>query len=884
MGEPGGVRRLIETALPLERIGAAAVRESQGRVQPLHPWWSRKPAPAVRAVLLASLLADPGSGDRPALLERVAEAAEAAPGGEGIAAARRLLAGNTPLPTVVDPFCGSGAIPAEAQRLGLPVLASDLNPVAVLMTRALLEVPGRFAERRPVHPGAPFVAQGRLDGLIADILHYGQRVRAEAARRIGALYPTDAAGRPVIAWLWARTAPCPNPACRQAMPLLHSFTLGAREGHEAWLVPGAGGWRLEGVPGVAPPAEGTVTRRTVRCLHCGQVTPLPVIRERAREAGLGLTLLCRVAQQGRRRGYTEAVPGEEAAALAATSAWAPETRLPEAALGFGTANYGFRLHRDLYAPRQLAALTTFADAVAAVREAVEADARRAGLPAGAALRDGGDGAVAHAEAVTLYLALALDRAAAKWCTFARWHRTRENIEHPFATPGLPMPWDFAEANPFSESTGNWMDAVEAVAGALAAAPAAEGPVPPARCVQADAAEAPAVPGPVLVCTDPPYFDMVPFADTSDLFYIWLRPTAGRIYPDLFRTVLTPKEGELVADARRFGGTEPARAHFLRGMTAAFQRLAAQAGPDHPLTIFYAFREDAAAGAPRGWEVVLESLVAAGLQVVGTWPLRTEHPQRLRSRASNTLATSIVLVCRPRPADAGSISRREFAAALRRQLPTALQALQDGGVAPADLAQAAIGPGMAIFTRHAAVQGDEGPLTMGAALALIGETLAAHLAADTAELDAGTRFCLTWAEWHGFAAGAYGEAEVLARARDVSLEALARDGALVAEGGRVRLIRAGDYARRVGDRGRILWSALQLVAAGLARGGEEAAAEAMRACGAAEPDLRVLAHRLYAICEQHREAESAALYDGVAEALPAVAQRARRATGQRLPGL
>jgi putative DNA methylase len=881
--------------LPLERINRAAVRENQGRTSPLHLWWSHKPGAACRAVLLASVLDEPATAEeRNRLLDLVGRVAEARPGGAALDEARRLIRAATgaATPVVLDPFCGSGSIPAEAQRLGLPVHAADLNPVAVLMTLGLLELPGRFAGRAPVHPGAPFVASSRIGGLIADVLHYGRRVRQIAADRIGHLYPADARGRQVIAWLWTRTAPCPNPACRRPMPLIHSFTLSAREGREAWLAPSADGraWRLGPAEGVPPPPEGTVTRTTVRCLHCGTVHPLKAIRQQAGRTGLGMRLLCLVVRDGRGRTYAAADGAQEEAALGASAPWAPETELPEAALGFGTSNYGIRRHRDLYTPRQLVALTTFSEIIRELRAEVAADARRAGWAEGAPLRDGGAGARAYAEAVSLYLALALDRAAAKWCTFARWHRTRENIEHPFATPGLPMPWDFPEANPFSESTGNWLDTVEAVAKALAAAPAAEADVPGAVCRQADAAASVPLAGPVLVCTDPPYFDKVPFADTADLFYIWLRPTIGDVFADLFRTVLTPKAEELVADRHRFGGTGPARQRFLQGMAAAFKALRAQADPRYPLTIFYAFQEGGGGddrGGPVGWEVLLESLIAAGLQITATWPLRTEHAQRLRSIGSNTLASAIILVCRPRPSDAPTITRRDFAARLRRELPAALAALGAGGVSPADLAQAAIGPGMAVFSGHTAVLTANGQMPVGEALRLIGESVEAYLAAGSAEFDPATRLCLAWAELHGFDAGAFGEAEVLARAKSASLDALRSEGIAEVRAGHVRLL--SPEQMRDGappSRRSSLWAVLHHLAAGLAAGGEAEAAAVGRAASAPADDLRALAYRLYVLFDHRGEAAAAVRYDEVAEAMPqvaALAARAPGASGEPLPG-
>lgn len=857
-------------------IGRRSVQEGQGRISPLHLWWSHKPAAACRGALLASLLEDTeDAAAREQALELITAAVLAAPGDHAVLDAARtavLAACGAEPPTVFDPFSGSAAIPAEAQRLGLDVVAADLNPVAVLIAKALLEIPPRFGGHLAVHPGASSAADGRLAGLIADITHYGQRVRAAAHRRIGHHYPTTPEGLPVIVWLWARTLPCPNPACRREMPLVHSFRLSERPGREAWVVPVGDGFQLGPGHDCPPPPEGTVNRRFARCVYCDERIPLTALRPYAQAHAFGQVLLGMVAGAGRGRTYIAADPDQQAAGRQATpTAWAPDTDLPGAALGFAAHHYGLKRHRDLYTPRQLLALTTFADQIRALRPEVEEDARRAGRAAdGGPLCEGGEGARAYAEAITVYLALALDRAAAKWCTFARWHRTRDNIEHPFASPGLHMLWDFAEANPFSASTGNWTDAVQAVARALTLAPAHHAPVRPARCVQADATTPPpeAPRGRLLVCTDPPYFDTLPYADMADLFYVWLRPVLRDVYPDLFQTVLTPKAEELVADPHRFGGTAGARAHFLAGMTATFTALRLAADPRYPLSVFYAFKEDSAAAyasGGSGWEVVLTALLAAGLRVMGTWPLRTEHAQRLRNRASNTLASSILLVCRAREAQASTVTRHDWVRALVAELPAAVQALARDGVAPLDLAQAALGPGMATFSRHALVLDGDQPLGVPAALRLIGEVFDTTLTAESGDLDPDSRFCFAWCERHGFEAGPYGEAEMLARAKGVSLDALVRGHMVAAAAGWLRLLRPTEIGPEL--RAPVgLWAALHAVIAALSSDGLEGATRVCAAWGGSRTELRALAHRLFGLCSARGDGLPAQAYGAAIAAL------------------
>ncbi len=866
--------RQIECALPLDQVNRAALREGQGQVSPLHLWWSRKPAAACRAALLGSLLAAGRDGPAAEHLALVARAAQAAPEDtEAWAAVRSAVAqavGDDP-PLVYDPFCGSGAIPAEAQRLGLPAVAADLNPVAVIAAKALLEVAPRFAERPPARPGPAPRGGGRLRGLLADLAYYGRRVRDEAERRIGAHYP-PAAGMPVIAWLWARTAPCPNPACGRAMPLVHSLHLSRRPGREAWVVPTADGFLLGPAPGLSPPAEGTVNRRFASCPWCGARLPLGELRGLVRDQGFGQVLLAMVAAAGRGRRYLPADPSHEEAGRAPRAPWVPESELPGAALGFATAGYGLRRHQDLYTPRQRAALATFADVVRGLRGEVEGDARRAGFaPGGPGLAAGGDGAPAYADAVMTYLALALDRAAAKWCTFARWHRTRDNIEHPFASPGLHMLWDFAEANPFSAATGNWLDAVEAVAAALRRAPAQHAPVPAVRCLQADAAAGTGIRGAV-VCTDPPYFDRLPYADMADLFYIWLRPVLRDVFPDLCAAPLTPKAEELVADPHRRGGNAAAREHVLAGLRRAFSHLAAAQDRRFPLTIFYACREGTAAG----WGVVLAALLDAGLQVVATWPLRTEHAQRLRSRESNALASSILIVCRPRPDAAPVGTRREWVLALRRVLPDALRELAAQGLSPVDLPQVAIGRGMALFSRYAAVLDGGRPMDVEAALGAIAAEVEAALDGVTAGFDPPTRFCLAWCDLHGLEEGPFGEAEVLARAKGVALDALVRGGQVLAAAGRVRLAPPGAASGGDGS----LWGTCQGLFTALEAGGAVAVGHRLAGSGWSAAEARALVSRLFASLQRRGDMAAARRCLSLAAALePAMVTPAAVGTGE-----
>jgi putative DNA methylase len=886
-------RKLIETSLPLEAIARQVRRDTA--VSPLHLWWSHKPGPACRAVVLASLLDDPGEGlPESEAAARRAELADlvarvAAGDGGALQAARQLLARTYPqgLPTVCDPFCGSGAIPCEAQRLGLPVWASDLNPVAVLSTAALLDFPARFAAQAAVHPEAAGPALSLLDpgeGLASDVRFYGHLVRDRAEARIGRLYPPAPTGEPVIAWIWCRTARCPNPACGAEMPLVHSFRLSERPGRQVWVSPQPAGRYVIGTDRAPEPPAGTYGMSGGYCLRCKSPVSKAEIRAQAQERGLGLRLLAMVVKSRRGRRYLPPDPRQEEAALAVRPTWAPDTDIAERAVGVAVAQYGLRRHRDLFTPRQLLALATFSDLVREVRHEVAEDARRRGLADdGIPLRDGGRGATAYADAIATYLALALDRAAAKWCTLARWQRSRENIEHPFASPGLQMTWDFAEANPFSPATGNWLDAVDTVAEALARAPRVGSS---AVCRQMDAASPDGLPDQgLVVCTDPPYFDNLPYADTSDLFYVWLRRTLGEVFPDLFRTLLTPKSEELVADPHRHGSRAAARALFLERMREALAQVRRRARPDVPLTLFYALRQSGEEAAD-GWAAMLESLLAAGFRITGTWPLRTEHAGRRRSLGSNALASSIVLVCRPRAANAPEASLREVLRELRRQLPVTVAELTAAGVAPVDLAQAAIGPGMAIFSGYARVLAADGsPVPVATALRLINQEVDLVLTGEETQLDPASRFCVAWFEQFGFDARAYGEADVLARAKNTAMEALVRVGAVEARGGTVRLLPRTQLPSSEAPPP-CAWLALQQLVRTLEDRGETAAGAWLREMQAEVGEaMRPLAYRLYASAERLGLAEEARAYGGLVASWREIELHARRsARALRLPGV
>jgi putative DNA methylase len=690
-----GRKKLIEVALPLEQINAAAVHEKAVRVghpNNVHFWWARRPLAACRAVLFASLVDDPSSLperfpteedqererrrlfnviDRLVRWENTADEEVLA---EARTEIRRSVGAD--LPPLLDPFCGGGAIPLEGQRLGLQTFASDLNPVAVLITKALTEIPTAFSGSAPVHPDArasalPEAAWRGAAGLAEDVGRYGSWVRDEAEKQIGYLYPRVKVGDAtnedavVVAWLWARTVTCPNPACRAVMPLVRSFWLSTKADRQARVVPvvdpGARAVRFEISHGQGPGPEGTVGRTGARCLVCSVDVPLAYVRQEGQAGRMGTQLLAIVAEGARGRRYLPPDGLQEALARSPVPSWAPDTDLPDEALGFRVQNYGFKSHRDLYTSRQLTALATLAELTSDARARVYVDAVSAGMKPGAPT-DGDISAQAYADAVTTYLALAVSGTVARCNAFVTWMLSVECPGHLFSRSALSMAWDFAEANVISGPSGSYLNMVNGVAAGIAAG-AAISPLAPGRATQQDAQDLTAATPRYLISFDPPYYDNVPYADLSDIYYVWLRHMLAGLYPSLFRTLLTPKANELVADPIRFGSRDAAARHFESGLRRAFARIRECAAPDYPITVYYAFKQaeetDNTAesrAASTGWETMLEGLVGAGLTITGTWPIRTERQARARALSSNALASSIVLVCRRRAVSGATSSR------------------------------------------------------------------------------------------------------------------------------------------------------------------------------------------------------------------------------------
>jgi putative DNA methylase len=953
-------RKLIEVALPLDAINTASAREKSiryGHPSTLHLWWARRPLAAARAVIFAQIVDDPSAHpdlfpteksqekERRRLFriiedlvqwenttnEKVLQAAR----DEIWQSWRRACAENADhprakelfdrhkLPAFHDPFAGGGALPLEAQRLGLESNASDLNPVAVLICKAMIEIPPKFAGKAPVHPEArnekSLIAREwkGAEGLAEDVRYYGQWMRDEAEKRIGYLYPkievtaemarTRQDLRPyvgqkltAIAWLWARTVKSPNPAFSNVeVPLASTFVLSTKAGREAYVEPVVedGSYRFTvrvGKPKDAEAAKNGTSagkRKAFKCLISGVPMGYEYIRSEGKRGRIGARLMAIVAEGNGGRLYLSPTPHHEAIAAEAKPEWRPDCEMPKKHRNFQPPVYGMDNLGDIFTGRQLVALTTFSDLVSEVMVHIRSDALAAGLPDDPRpLRDGGVGAASYADAVATYLGLAISRLADRNNALCTWDSgptgTRAStggsartasLRNLFARQAIPMAWDFGEANPFSDSGGGYNSALDWIEPAIRFLRGA------ARGVaSADNASTQTISADKLISTDPPYYDNIAYADLSDFFYVWLRRSLRRVFPDLFSTLAVPKAEELVATPYRHGSKEKGDTFFLAGMTQAMHRLAEQAHPAFPVTIYYAFKqsetESAEGISSTGWETFLDAVIRAGFGLSGTWPMRTELGNRMIGSGTNALASSIILVCRPRLADAPTATRREFIAALKAELPQALIHLQRGNIAPVDLAQAAIGPGMAVYTRYARVLGAEGkPLSVREALALINQTLDEALAEQEGEFDADSRFALAWFEQHGFTEGEFGVANVLAQAKNTGMNGLVQAGILESKRGKVRLLKPQELPidwDPTTDARLTAWESVHHLIRVIGNGGESAAAELVASLGARAETARELCYRLYSLCERKKRAAEALSYNGLVQSWPEITRLAR----------
>ncbi|MDR1641319.1 MAG: DUF1156 domain-containing protein, partial [Clostridiales bacterium] len=737
-------KKLIEVALPLKAINAESAREKtirHGHPSTLHLWWSRKPTATARAVIFASLVDDPSSNpeDFPTEESQIKERSrlfgileklvkwESSNDPNILAEAKYEImksTGNNP-PALLDPFAGGGTIPLEAQRLGLKAHAFDLNPVAVMINKAMIEIPPKFAGQPPINGNS----QRRMDntwlgaqGLAEDVRYYGEWMKEQAFQRVGHLYPDalgeDGKSHTVIAWLWTWTVTCPNPMCGCEMPLATTFELSKKKGKEAFIQPIIEGKtiRYEVKYGTgAPEPPKTARGAKFKCICCGESTTSAYIKSETSSGRASTQLMAIVAEGDKTRIYLSPTSSQSNAAKVARLEDFLTQDLANDPRSIWCPAYGLDTFNKLFTNRQLVVLEAFGDILRDAQNQV--------------ILDGGT--LDYAQAILTHLAFAVDKLIDYSTSVCSWHSSRDVIRNTFSRQGISMAWDFAEANPFSNSSGCFGNMLDWVAKCIAN-------LPTGTCAgSASQRDAQTDNGlrDLMISTDPPYYDNISYADLSDFFYVWLRESLKDIYPDLFQTTLVPKAEELVATPYRWGGSkEKAFTFFEDGMSQVFRQINAYARNDVPVTVYYAYKQKEKNGESSGWETMLSAIVQADFSITGTWPIRTELTTRMTGMDTNALASSIVLVCRKRSSAASPCTRRDFVNLLKKELKSALQKLQATNIAPVDLAQSIIGPGMSVYSRFSQVlEPDGSPLSVRSALEIISQEYYLYFSEQNEEL-------------------------------------------------------------------------------------------------------------------------------------------------------
>jgi len=949
-------KKLIEVALPLDDINAAAAREKSirhGHPSTLHLWWARRPLAAARAVIFAQMVNDPGYQDgdgfkfgvnkkeaeikREKLFQIIRDLVkwENTNNEDVLNRAREAikeswrktchLNRNHPraselfdpeqLPAFHDPFAGGGAIPLEAQRLGLESHASDLNPVAVMINKAMIEIPPKFAGQAPVGHLPDGERQQNFaedwsgaKGLAEDVRRYGHWMREEAFKRIGHLYPKvkiteeminerpdlklyEGEELTVIAWLWARTVKSPNPAFSHVdVPLASSFVLSSKKGNEAYVQPLVNGDQYSfevksGVPSVEA-KKGTKSARGANftCLLSGSPIDKKHIKRAVQGGELSEKLMALVMEGKMGRVYLAPNRDHEEIISECKPDFIPSQKIEGSSQYLGCKGYGMDTFDSLFTSRQLVALNMFSALVQEARSKAIEDAKASGLvDDGLGIDEDGKGATAYGDALAVYLCFVSDKVSDYWSSICSWHSSGEKMRNTFGRQAIPMVWDYAEANPFCSSSGNWIAMVNWTSKALAQMPCnIDG-----FAQQHDAATQKISVNKV-ISTDPPYYDNIPYADLSDFFYVWMKRSLKDIYPQLFMTIAAPKTEELVAFAHRFESKEKASDFFMSGMKQAIYNMAKKGHPAFPVTIYYAFKQSETkegSTSSTGWETFLEAVISAGLSIDGTWPMRTEMANRMTASGANALASSVVLVCKKREANIDSISRREFQRELREKMPEALEAMIGGEtgttpIAPVDLAQSAIGPGMAIFSKYGGIlEADGSKMSVHEALILINRAITEYLNPDSGNFDNDTLFCDDWFSQYGWSTGQYGEADILARAKGTSVDGVEDAGVVESGGGKVRLLKWKEYPKDwdpKADNRTPVWEACHHMIRALSDEGESAAGALLARMSERGEAIRQLTYHLYTICERKKWADDARAYNELISSWHAIVSAAHDA--------
>lgn len=900
-------KKLIEVALPLDKINEASAYEKMPGIgahpRGIHLWWARRPFTAARAVIWASIIDDPSSHPEifPTDAEQIKERERLfkilsdlsdwknSANEDVINAARAEIikaTGGNP-PELLDPFAGGGAIPLEGMRLGLKSHAHDLNPIAIMINKAMIEIPGRFLLKSAVNPDSQnrFAIDTSMPFSIAeDVRYYGDRLKDIATKLLGDMYPKVSIPREqgggqenAIAWIWTRTVKCPNPACGCSMPLASGFSLAKKKGRAAYIYPVIDKknkkiiYTVKNDGGKIPEAGKTARGAKFKCIMCGESTTPDYIKDQANGGKMGTQLMAVVAERKGGKIYVTPDSEQELAANVSKPDNYPTGEIGGDRRALWTPLYGLTDFSDLFTNRQLTTLTALSDIVISLGKQIEKDAVCAGMSNDhIPLSANGTGALAYAQAIQVYLAFAIDRLADFSTAVSRWAVSNEKAMNCFNKQAIPMTWDFPEVNILGNAVGSISQIISYISDCIETLPATDIPGEARQHnAQADCGLRN-----IMVSTDPPYYDNIGYADLSDFFYIWMRRTLKDIYPEIFNTMLVPKAEELTAIPYRFdGSTDQARDFFEDGMLETCKQIYKYAKDDIPVTIYYAYKQsetDEDEGtSSSGWETMLKAIIDAGFAITGTWPMRTEQAYRAVSMGTNALASSIVLVCRKRPEDAPQTTRRNLINILRRELRPALKKLQDSNIAPVDLAQSAIGPGMGVFSRYRRVLDADGtPMSIRSALRVINEEIDLYFNEQIGSMDTASRFCVDLYTQCAYNDIKYGEAEVLANAKGTSIPMMASHGVLYAKAGIVHLVERDEMPEKVDSNESNIWMLTQQLTRAMAKGGVNACAEIVASMfGSNAEYAKDLAYRLYTIAERKGWATEAYAYNNLVVSWP-----------------
>ncbi|MFC1697103.1 DUF1156 domain-containing protein [Nanoarchaeota archaeon] len=878
-------KKLIEVALPLEEINAACLKESsvprRGHTSTLHPWWAKRPLAACAAVIFSQIIDDPGNNlndkdaekERKRLFKILIDYVKWENRNDKriINKAVNELKKNLPKEDLllIDPFGGRGNIPFEGQRLGLKVLASDYNPVATIIEKGVIEIPPKFLGQKPINPNSKTnKLSGNWDsckGLADDLKYFGTLVDEKAKIILAPLFTTSDTLNPSV-FLWMRIVKCPNPACNAKVPLTASFWLSKRKGKETYLNPiiQKNKYYFEIVKDKKDAPKSTVSRTGATCLCCKSNIPLEYIRDLGRNNKIEYELIATIEDTKKGRVYRIASDDEKTLANNIKIDFIPEGKIPEKALGFRIQKYGITDFSQLFSKRQLKVLTTYSEIISNLEKYYDFSSTNQ----------------EYVNALKVYLTFALDKLAAWNSTLCSWIPTIEGIKWTFPRQTLQMSWDFTEINPLATPPGNWLNHIKWVASFLESYP---GHVFAGTVKQLDATATITEHKNLICSTDPPYYDNIGYANLSDFFYIWMRKSLKKVYPEIFSTVMSPKMKELISEPGRFDGDKSkAENHFEKGMYDFFNLLSKRINPNYPITVYYAFKQEElekGKGERRsstGWEKMLMGLLNSGFSITGTWPMRTERAARQRGNNSNALASSIIIVCRLRPESASISTRREFIKELKKDIPSALKNLQDAGIVPVDMAQSAIGPGMAVFSKYSKVlEADGTPMSVRTALQIINQELDSFFTEQESEMDRETRFCVAWYEQFGWKAGPFGDANTLSTAKGTAVNALETAEVISAKAGKVRLLKRSeldDGWDPTTDKKLTVWECVQHLIKKLDEG-EVEAAKILRKIGGLAESVKELTYRLYSMCEKKGWTEDGLAYNSLISSWQSVTDKA-----------